>query len=322
MSGIALHTAYALFGGVLQSEILFPALPAIDSDRADWVARVVSHSVAGTVEPLGEEKVDDRIRVRTSRLAGGFRLDFDDTGIFDITEGGALITWCPAPDAPVELARSDLLGGVFSVALQQQGVLCLHGSGVTIGDQTIGFLAPKGSGKSTLAMALTEAGAKLVTDDMLAVHPGPPPTAWPAAPTVHLLQDSAHNFRRGDADQRNPARGKYRVANLPVESVATNRTPLTAIYELRPRAPSLGEPAARRTRLAETAAVMTLLRHLKIGERLADVERITTFDRSARIARNVPVYQLELTHEFSRLHEVVEQMKAWHAGREQRPALA
>ena len=116
MSADTLHTAYALFGGVLQSEILLPALPAIDSDRADWVARVVSHPAVGPTEALGEEKVDERIRVRTSRLANGFRLEFDDTGIFDITDGGALITWCPSAETRVELARADLLGGVFPVA--------------------------------------------------------------------------------------------------------------------------------------------------------------------------------------------------------------
>ena len=322
VSANALQTAYALFGGVLQSEILLPALTVVDSDRADWVARVVSRPVGQVTELLGEERVDDRIKVRSSKLVGGFRLEFDDTGIFDITDGGATITWCPAPEARSEAARADLLGGVFSVALQLQGVLCLHGSGVSIHDKAVGFLAPKGSGKSTLALALTEAGSRLITDEMLAVHPGPPAMAWPSAPTVHLLEDSAQRLKHLDSDERNPSRGKYRVTNLRADQVATQRAPLAAIYELRPRAPKPDEPAVQRTRLAETAAVMTLLRHLKIGESVARLERMATFDRSARVARHVPVYQLEFTHEFDRLPQVLEQVMAWHAGEETSPDAA
>ena len=322
MSANALQTAYALFGGVLQSEILLPALPVVDTDRADWIARVVSRPVGQVTELLGEERVDDRIKVRSSKLVDGFRLEFDDTGIFDITDGGATITWCPAPEARSEAARADLLGGVFSVALQQQGVLCLHGSGVSIHDKAIGFLASKGSGKSTLALALTEAGSRLVTDDMLAVHPGPPAMVWPSAPTVHLLEDSAQQLNHLDSDERNPSRGKYRVTNLRADQVATQRTPLAAIYERRPRVPTPSEAAVQRTRLAETVAVMTLLRHLKVGESLARADRMTTFDRSARVARCIPVYQLEFTHEFERLPEVIEQVMAWHAEEETSPDVA
>ena len=308
----ALQTAYALFGGVLRSEILLPALTVVDSDRADWVVRVASSPVGQVTALLGEERVDDRIRVRSSKLVDGFRLDFDDTGIFDITDQGATITWCPSPEARSEFARADLLGGVFSVALQLQGVLCLHGSGVSIRDKAVGFLAPKGSGKSTLALALTEAGSRLMTDDMLAVHPGPPPTVWPAAPTVHLLEDSAQQLKHVDSHERNPRRGKYRVTNLRPDQVATERTPLAAIYELQPRAPKPGETAVQRTRLAETAAVMTLLRHLKIGESLARVERMATLDRSARVARRVPVYQLEFAHEFDRLDRKSTRLNSSH----------
>jgi hypothetical protein len=311
----ALHIAHALFGGVLRSEILLPQLPAIESDRADWVVHVATHPVDEVIATLGEERVDDRIKVRTARLAGGFRLEFDDTGTFDITDGGATITWFPPRDARAELARADLLGGVFSVALHLQGVLCLHGSGVAIGDQAVGFLAPKGSGKSTLAMALTMAGAKLVTDDMLAVNPGPPPMVWPAAPTLHLLEDSAHQLHSLAAGEHNRLRGKYRVTNLSPERVLTHRTGLAALYELDPRGSRDDEPAARRVRLAETAAAMALLRHPKIGECIARVDRLATLDRAARVVREVPVYRLDFTHEFSRLPEVVEQVMAWHSGK-------
>jgi hypothetical protein len=313
VSDDALHIAHALFGGVLQSEIVLPQLPAIDSDRADWFAHVATEPVEVVIDDLGVENVDDRVKVRTGRLAHGFRLEFDDTGTFDITDDGATITWFPGRDARAELARADLLGGVFCVALHLQGLLCLHGSGVAIGSQAVGFLAPKGSGKSTLAMALTMAGAKLVSDDMLAVNPGPPVMVWPAAPTLHLLEDSAHQLHSYATGERNALRGKYRVTNLPPERVAIHRTGLAALYELQPSAFSAAEPAARRVRFVETAATMALLRHPKIGTRVAHAERSATLDRAARVVREVPVFRLEFAHEFSRLPEVVEQVLAWHS---------
>ena len=45
MKNRALQRAHVLFGGVLQSEISLPELPAIDSDRADWVVRVSDRPV-------------------------------------------------------------------------------------------------------------------------------------------------------------------------------------------------------------------------------------------------------------------------------------
>ena len=306
-------SAHAIFGGVLQTEFPFPELPAIESDRSDWTVRIAVHPSQHVVAVLGEEKVDEHVKVYTSTLTNGFRLQFDDTGIFDITDSGATITWCPPVGVRPELARADFLGGVFSVALHAQGVLCLHGSGVAIGAQAVGFLAAKGSGKSTLAMALNAAGAKLVTDDMLAVDPGPPAMVLPAAPILHLLEDSADQLRRANTADRNPLRGKYKVTNFPAERVATERTRLSAIYELVPRAPDDGEPPVRRVRQAETAAVLSLLRHPKLGESLAHAERHSTFDRAARIVREVPVYKLLLAHDFSRLPQVVGQIMAWHA---------
>ncbi|HVT41082.1 MAG TPA: hypothetical protein VHE78_18745 [Gemmatimonadaceae bacterium] len=294
-----------------------PELPAIESDRADWAVRVSDRPEGDGNGLLGEDSVDSQIKVRSVRLPDGVRLEFDDTGIFDITHEGATITWCPSGSARPDLARADLLGAVFSVALHLQGVLCLHGSGVTIGGRAIGFLARKGSGKSTLAMALSAAGAKLVTDDMLAVHPGPPPTVWPAAPTLHLLEDSADQLHGPEGRVKNPLRGKYKVANLPADRVEVRRTPLAAVYELLPRSSSAGERGVTRTRLADTAAVMTLLRHPKISESLA--RDVATLDRAAQIVRQVPVYQLAFAHEFSRLPQLVDQMMGWHSGENSLP---
>ena len=223
---------HAIFGGRLCSEIPLPELPPIQAGEPDWVFR-------RAVEPrpdstyLGDDRVDAEIRVRCSKLSDGFRLEFDDTGTFDIGQRGRVIAWTPGTTSRMELVRADLLGGVFSVALHLQGLLCLHGSGVGIDGSAVAFLANKGAGKSTLATALCAAGATLVTDDMLPVDPRSPVMAWPSMPAVRLLHDSASQLRY-TSGQTHPVTNKYHVNELPPDQVEMRRLPLSAVYELAP----------------------------------------------------------------------------------------
>ena len=277
---------------------------------ADWTFRRATGSLQ-PCEHLGVDSVDATIRVRCGRIPGGFRLEFDDTGIFDIVAGGRDITWTPGADAPLELVRADLLGGVFSVALHLHGLMCLHGSAVAIGDVVVAFLANKGGGKSTLATALCAAGATLVTDDMLPVDPRDK-TAWPSMPAVRLLQDSAAHLRHANG-QRHPATNKYHVQALPDAQVERRRLPLVGIYELAPVASGADGPAAQRIRVAGPAAVGTLLRHNRTGTAIGGAESTNLFLRASDIVRAVPVHRLEVARDFHRLPEVVSEIFAWHS---------
>ena len=146
-------TFYAAFGGCLSSEIPLPELRECPAARPDWT---VSQTALADVDAklLGEEAVDTGVNARCYRIADGVRLAFSDTGTFDITNAGSTIRWTPGADPALNLVRADLLGSVFSVALHLQGLMCLHGSGVTLNGVALGFLAQKGTGKSTTAMAL------------------------------------------------------------------------------------------------------------------------------------------------------------------------
>ena len=308
-------TFYAAFGGCLSSEVPLPELRECPAARPDWT---VSRTALADVDAklLGEEPVDTGVNVQCYRIPDGVRLAFSDTGTFDVTNGGSTIRWTPGPDSAPNLVRADLLGSVFSVALHLRGLMCLHGSGVTLHGVAIGFLAQKGTGKSTTAMALCAAGAALMTDDVLPVDPGPPSTAWPAMPAVRLLDDSAARLRRADSATQDPKSGKYRVTALADSQVETRRVPLAAIYELA-AVPSANEmPAARRVRLSGGVAVTTLLRHHKTGIVLGQAESRNLFDRAAEIARHVPIYRLEVARDFERLPEVISQVFSWHAATE------
>lgn len=303
---------YAIFGGCVRSEIPLPELPAATCGQPDWTFRRVSGPLPDAVH-LGEDRVDATIRVRCGRLSEGFRLQFDDTGTFDVSRGGRDIAWTPTQDAPMNLVRADLLGGVFSVALHLQGLLCLHGSAVALGAGSgVGFLANKGAGKSTLATALCRRGAALITDDMLPIDPGPPAMAWPSMPSVRLLQDSASRLDYANG-VTHPQTGKYHVNELPPDRVERRRVPIEALYELTPVSSGPSVPAVARVRVTGPVAVTTLLRHNRAGTAIGESESMNLFIRASDVVRAVPVYRLEIARDFDRLNHVIDQLMAWHA---------
>jgi hypothetical protein len=310
VTGVSPARDHAIFGGCLRSEIPLPELPQIDGREPDWVFRRATGQLAAG-EPLGEDRVDSAISVRCSRIPAGFRLAFDDTGTFDITSLGRDIAWTPGSDSAMELVRADLLGGVFSIALHLQGLLCLHGSAVALGDTAAAFLATKGSGKSTLATALCNAGATLITDDMLPVDPRQPVMTWPSMPAVRLLHDSASQLRYARG-RTHPATNKYHVNELPPNQVERRRLPLGAVYELTPVAALPSRDVVQRTQVKGTAAVGLVLRHHRAGTAIGGAESVNLFTRATHIVRTVPIYRLEVVRDFDRLGEVVARIREWH----------
>ena len=194
---------YAVFGGVLASDLDFPELrPAPAGEPVTWRLRT-SEDAAPTPDgpPLGEEEFP--LYESTLRLwrieGGGFRLAYTDSGTFDVAPGGAEIVWYREPNAPLELVRMDVIGRVLAMALHATGALALHASAVEVDGRGIAFLAPKFYGKSTLALALTYAGGRLITDDTLGVMPGEPPICIPGVHSVRLRAESAARFAAGQS---------------------------------------------------------------------------------------------------------------------------
>ena len=205
---------YDVYGAVLASTVEFPELPAATDDRpARWDFSTVAElpEMASPVA-LGDDHIYGAVHARFFAHDEGHRVIVDDTGVFDIARDGHRLRWAERADAWPDFVRSHLTGRVIATALWLDGLLPLHGSAVETSDGVIGFLAPKGYGKSTLAMALTQAGARLVTDDTLPIElresAGPSPVdsgdhvaadprsasplafAWPGVHSVRLKDDS------------------------------------------------------------------------------------------------------------------------------------
>ena len=302
-------TSYEVFGGVLQSDIEFPELPASGRSRPDWTLRCREGLVPlADAVLIGVEDLAGGVAARLELSRDRFRLRFDDTGSFDIARDGARIDWYPLPDASPAVVRADVLGRVLSVALHAAGDLCLHASAAAIDGKAIALVGPRGYGKSTLTMALVANGGHLIADDTVRLS-GAPPRAAVAVPSLRLREDAAARFGVG----LDPEVGdKVIVRDAPV--AAERWLPVDAIYVLVPRA-SDGAPAlVRRERLGSFESTLALVRHGKIAPLLGGQEAASVLPRASAVANAVPVFALEVARDLERVDAAARALAAWHGG--------
>ncbi|MEZ4417133.1 MAG: hypothetical protein R3E10_15375 [Gemmatimonadota bacterium] len=307
---------YRVFGGVLESDLPFPELPAAAAgDPTDWVLRTrTGNPPDADARPLGTDEVDQGISVQLLRTEAGLRLVYSDTGTFDILGQGERIEWYPGSQATPETARVDILGRVLAVALHARGDLTLHASGVAFDRGAIAFIAPKHHGKSTTALALVRSGARLVTDDTLGVTLESEPRAIPGVHAVRLWSDSAERVGTDDVevDDSGPG-GKLLLSDLPEDCLTYETLPLSALYLLAPVQPGDDVPAVERIRLQPFESTLSLLGQTKVGALLGRSEAASVLDRVAQIAERVPVYQLRVARDFQQLDRAVATLREWHA---------
>lgn len=302
---------YAIFGGCLRSQLWFPELRAENGTlEATWTLQVASTEPSSIDAELLGTGLEPHCRVRLYRDHQGFRLSHSCTGEYSISLNGRLIRWHPRQAASVEVARADVFGRVLAVAMHAMGNLTLHASAAALGQDAVAFLAPKGSGKSTLALALCAAGGRFITDDMLSVNPDMPVVS-PGVQSVRLCDDSADHLRL-DHPARTGIDGKQVVDRLADEWITHDQASLSAIYLLQPTAFAAGSCPVRRTLLSPSVAAMALVQHAKVGALLGKSEAAVVFDRATRLALLVPVYTLEVAHDFHRISEVVSEIRGWH----------
>jgi hypothetical protein len=305
---------YDVFGGTLRSELPLEELPAATRGAPDWTLRVVDADNAHLEgELLGVDTVSGETKVRGFRRGDGFGLVFDDTGRFDISADGTLITWHRPPDAELEAARADITSRVLAMALHASGVFTLHGSAVSIDGAGVAFVAPKMHGKSTMCSALVMAGARALSDDTVPVRPGPQPQLSPGLPRLRLWSDAA--ARLFGAEQPESGRVTKRLMDsLEDEQLETRTVPFRAAYVLNPVAEIHDGAAVARDRLDAVSATMSLVMHAKLGPVLTGAESPVMLSRAADIAREVPIYVLHVVRDLDRIDEVARTLFAWHAG--------
>jgi hypothetical protein len=307
--------SYQVFGGVLRSELEFPELDPAARGEPDWTLTVTTTAAPDVPlgDPLGEDKVDQGVMVRSYATPMGFRLVYDDTGVFDVTSGGREIRWHRPESADLEAGRLDVLGRVLALALHASGWLSLHGSAVAMADGAVAFLAPKGNGKSTLAFALMRAGAALMTDDTVVIGRGVPATVRPGVQSVRLFQDSAA-WLSAPAPIAGTSDVMATFGQLSEDARRLTRAPLAGLYLLESvPAGTIAEPLERQ-RLEGPEAVFGLLGQTKIGALLGGAEAPTVFASVVALAEGCAIYKLRVTRDYERLGSVVDRILGWHGG--------
>lgn len=301
---------FSIYGGCLQSDIPFPGLPAGNGCPTWRLRRADGAAPEAGLVSLGEDHVDPGATVRLLRRASGLRLVYDDSGTFDLHDGGARIEWYPGTDARLEAVQLDVLGRVLPAALHEMGSLCLHGSAVEIDGAAVAFVAPKHHGKSTLGQAMANAGGRVLSDDVVAVDVAPSPVVRPGVASVRLWRDAA--ARVGDVSRaRADAYGKFVLHDAADRTRASAPVPLDAVYVLTPvRAGA--DQAAVRTLLDPLSATMALLPHNRLAPLLGGAEAAVVLDRVARLLRHTTVYTLSVVRDFDRLDDAARTIRSWH----------
>lgn len=205
-----------------------------------------------------------------------------------------------------------LLGAVVGYLLERAGLLVLHGSAVVAGGRAVAFAGGNRAGKTGLAAAWMERGARLLTDDLLAIDssagvdralPGPPEMrVWPDA-AARFLPDRWQRLTRVL-----PAEDKRR---LPVGGdgfgLCHGRPAELAALVLPRRRAAAGRRLPALDRLAPAAALRALLTHSYsplLVEAVGWRERRLT--ALASLAERLPVFELRYDGGLERLGEVAE----------------
>lgn len=305
---------YEVFGGALRSDVEISDLPPSQARTPDWTLRVVDATASlPEGEPLGVDTVFGETQVRGYRRPDGLGLIFDDTGRFDVSADGSVITWHRPAEVLLASAVADVTSRVLALALHANGVFTLHASAVSIEGSGIAFMAPKHHGKSTLCSALVLAGGRALSDDTVPVRPGTPPHLSPGLPRLRLWSDAASRLFGFDHDESSVLR-KHLMSQLDETQVETRTVPFRAAYVLNPVTELPDGLAASRERMDSVAAAIALVMHAKLGPVLAGAESPVILSRAADIAQSVPVYALHVARDLGRIGEVAQLLMSWHFG--------
>jgi hypothetical protein len=178
-----------------------------------------------------------------------------------------------------------LAGTVSAFLLSLRGATVLHASSVAVNGSALAFVAPSGWGKTTLATLLCLDGAMFVSDDVLTVEPGPPPTCVGGATELRLRQGAAA-LAAVDPAATSRATSDERLA-VTFGRAVDGAVPLSAIVL---PAPSRAASTVDAVRLAPPDALMRLLGLLRVeGWSRTDVLQ-RDFRRLGDLVNVVPVY--------------------------------
>lgn len=296
---------YRAFGGDVVSEIELPALPSTEPvDRAEADV-VVSR---GTVD-VPAEATDDRPLHATS--PDEFYLSYE-IGDLRLRRGREIVVDA-APEAPLGIVQSVIVGPAFNHLLHQQGYFVLHASTVVVDGVAAAFLGRSGDGKSTTASAFLAAGHRVIGDDVATVELDESgewgPRVQPAYPAIKLTPSAVDAQDLPLADLGPISRGRDRRFYRLPDGTSEDPVPLARVYVLE------YAETTEVTSLGPGERLVELVRHTYTSGRIREsTGAANNFDRCARLLADVPVRRLRRRRRMDELPNLVRTVETDVAG--------
>lgn len=285
--------AYHLYGLNIQSSI---DLHLSTTEAQDIDVRVTVKKLASDCFP--EHLQSDQFDTHYQRLFWPF------AGSAEIRDGREVVL-TPLPHVDPSIFSFAVLGPVVALILHHRKFLTLHASCASMDGRAVAFMGDKGAGKSTMMAAVLGSGHQLVADDIAAIkRHGKHNMCLPGYPLMKVSEASMTAFPTllSEAGQLIPTtvgdKSLVRVPAMPCDDV-----PMTALFVLKRG----GEPALRRLGVEEAyGSLMRFSYPIRFGAGILKTEGSKDYMAySARIASELPVYELTVADGFQRYTEVV-----------------
>lgn len=230
--------------------------------------------------------VDDEWWYVAVEADGGHLVRFSKCGDFVVSPGFDRVEVRRCPDGErAHLVPVLASGTVLAFLLMLRGSTVLHASAVAIDGKAVAFAGPSGRGKSTVAALMCQAGAALVTDDVLVVDVDQQATCIGGAVELRL-RENATSIAATDDAERSRTTVDARTAFAPSETFA-DELPLSAIVV---PAPSRDVTEVAINRMPPSAALFGLLSFPRVYGWRRELELKRDFATLSRLVESVPFY--------------------------------
>jgi len=258
------------------------ALPRFDpSDQRDFIY----------ISPTKDER--DQPDLCVAKIDDGVRFDFSysDGARFTVDREGREIWADWLEDYTLEDAVTYLLGPVIGFVLRLRGIVPLHASAVSIGEQAVALMGAPGAGKSTTAAGLARLGHAVLADDLAALREKDDSFLVQSGyPRVNVWPDSALTLFGSEKLLPNiSSTWDKRFMALDQQGMRFERRelPLAAIYILGPREASLKAPVIGD--MEGSSALVNLAANTYVNYLLDGEMREHEFGVLSRLLSKVPV---------------------------------
>jgi hypothetical protein len=292
----SLPFVYRAFGVGVQSAFELPEL------QPDGSAAPELRILTGTTSRRTPADLNDVLFERAED--GSAYFCWPGIGSFAVERDGRIIVdrWGGAEE---RTTRLPLLGIVLAYALHLRGTFTLHASSVAIDDAAYIFLGDKGAGKSTTCAAAVAAGARLLTDDVVAVRAvaGEAPLVMPGFPQIKIERQVAERLFGQDVTLERLFEGYVKLSYRPPGSFDLTPVRVAAAFVLRRGAPGL----ARRLPPHEVfGAMMRYSYVVRFPGALGKSGEIEHFRTCASLAKEIEAFELGVPGEIDRIPEALE----------------